>query len=241
MKLAASLAGLLLLAFTPEMHSAAKNCVPDTGCPKDEGPPKCCQPPPCEFWDALLQARARERIIESQGMPDPGQENETARRRFTDKVDQAFSRIREKQPKCPGNSSLGKVPQFRVDPDDPACTVATRVGKSWKQIALGEVLASKTTTACEEVVGARYNSTTLSEARCAAKSADAYHLVLDRYEQARRERVNLEDHLVHYFRVCTIVEDPEIDLLVAENSVRKLKEMVAKKNWPKKTARRSRT
>ena len=51
----------VLLSWATLSFGEAVNCVPDSGCKGEDEPPSCCRPPPCEFFYAVMAARAQVR------------------------------------------------------------------------------------------------------------------------------------------------------------------------------------
>jgi hypothetical protein len=243
---------LLALIVPPPAHSRSvndTNCVPDTGCPKGEGPPKCCEPPECEFWNALEEARARERIhktaqgrfILAFGLEEANQEQLDA---FDKDVTDEIKKIRKKLPKCPSKSKRSPPPIFSVkgedvDGEDKDCRIMTYIGKdkTFRQLELPDAL--QLSNACAELVEAKYESANVGSTYCQVEADSREDRMKEQRERATREKTYLEDQLFHYWSVCTIAPDIEVPEIITKNSVDVLKRFGFKNKWTGKPAKRA--
>jgi len=240
MRILLSFLSLVLLVAASPAVAKSENCVPDMGCPKGEGPPKCCKPPPCEFWNALEEARAIRRTSGSYRFRYTDPEGETSQQnyeQFTKQVNKEVRKIRDKLPKCKLKGKRKNPPIFSLDPENKDCRIMTYADKSFRDLTLPD--AQNVLDGCAEVVESKYESANVGSTYCELEAFSPDDRMKERQERAIREMTVLEDQLFHYWRVCTIAPDAEIPELVVNNSVKVLKRMSSNKKWPKKPAKRA--
>jgi hypothetical protein len=243
---------LLVLIVPMPAHSRSvndTNCVPDTGCPEGEGPPKCCEPPECEFWNALEDARARERLHTraqiSFGLSfadeEVSQKNLDA---FNKEVTDEIREIRKKLPKCPSKSKRSQPPIFSVKGEDPEggekdCRIMTYMqqDKIFRQLGVSD--ATSLSNACEELVQAKYESADVDSTYCQVDADSPVDKVKKALDKAVREKTALEDQLIQYWRACTVAPDFEPAEIITKNSVAVLKKFNFDNKWKGQPAKRA--
>jgi hypothetical protein len=229
----------LIVAALPVL-AGSENCVPDRGCPKGDGPPNCCAPPPCEFWNALEEARAKERIVRTArfGWSDPDAETSQQQyEKFSQQVNDNIRSIRKTFPKCQPKGKRKNPPIFSVDPGNRDCRIMTYVDKSFRELSLLD--AQQVLDGCAEVVEAKYESAYVGSTYCQLEAAAPEDRMKEQQDRATREMTFLEDQLFRYWSVCSIAPDIKAPQIIVNNSVNVLKRMSSSKKWPTKPAKRA--
>jgi hypothetical protein len=225
------------------------NCVPDTGCPDKQGPPQCCEPPECEFWKALEDARARERLhtraqgsfILAFGLEEASQEQLDA---FNKEVTDEIRKIRKKLPKCSSKPKRSQPPLFSVKGEDPEgeekdCRIMTYMQeeKAFRQFELHD--ATKLSNACEELVKAKYESADVDSTYCQVDADSPEDKLKKARDKATKEKTVLEDQLIRYWNVCTVAPDFEPAEIITKNSVAVLRKFNFNNKWKGQPAKRA--
>lgn len=243
---------LLFLIVPMPAHSRKPddpNCVPDTGCPAKQGPPKCCEPPECEFWNALEEADAKVRVISSLRLQYAGAESDMTDQEYDDfnrKLNDEIKKIRAKIPKCKSKSKPKRSPPpvFSVKGADPEggetdCRIMTYMqqNKTFRQLELHD--AQRATTACEELVAAKYESADVDSTYCQINANSPEERAKKHMDKAKREQAILEDQLIRYWNACTVAPDFEPAEIITKNSVAVLKKFNFNNKWKGQPAKRA--
>lgn len=227
---------VLLLASAP-VFAESKNCVPDVGCAEGQEPLKdCCQLPDCEFWNALEEARATRRIISVARLSFPGLEDASAKQdyeQFNKRVRNEVRKIRKTFPKCKVKGKRKNPPIFSLDPENQDCRIMTHYEMNGDKLfrELGVTDAQRVLDGCAEIVEAKYESTYVGSTYCAMEANSPFERMQERQERATREMTVLEDHLIRYWRACTISPDYEPTEVIVNNSVDVLKRFNYYRKW----------
>lgn len=238
MKIQSSLVALLLLIAASHLSAKSRNCVPDTGCPEGKEPLKeCCQEPNCEFWNALEEAKAKEREIKKwRGNYTVDQSAELTQAHFEEfsrRVRDEIQKIRKKLPKCKLKGKRKNPPIFSLAPEDKDCRIMTyyefQGDKLFRDLSLPD--AQQVLDGCAEIVEAKYESAYVGSTYCALEANSPAELMQQREDRATREKTVLEDQLIRYWRACTISPDYEPTEIIVNNSVDVLKRFNYYRKW----------
>lgn len=227
-----------LFAAASPVLAKSRNCVPDEGCPKNKKPlVECCQPPDCEFWNALEEARATERVVKWRRFaaePEAATDvTESHFEEFSKSVRDEIRKIRKDFPKCKLKGKRKNPPIFSLDPANKDCRIMTYLDidgdKLFRELGLPE--AKNMLDGCAEIVEAKFESAYVGSTYCALEANSPSDRMREREERATREKTVLEDQLIRYWRACTISPDFEPAEIIVNNSVDVLKRFNFHNKW----------
>lgn len=240
--LIAVLTGLLCSWQSLPVEAATVDCVPHEGCPKDASSKKkkCCTLPKCEFFYALVLARAE--LDAYQGdflMPLVG--SPTNRQVVNQHLRGALSDARANNRRCPPKDFYIEPPILQVSSAKQCAIESSEVGGS-RSIDFEEFQLRSNT--CAEIVEAAWAQAEQEQFYCNRPYQPDPERDIEtfrkRNEAAARAKVrSLEDSLLQYRRVCTKVSDAKIGRRVAKLGLKALKDDFKKKPKSKKKAKRS--
>lgn len=228
---------VLFLAGSP-VFAESKNCVPDEGCPEGREPLKeCCQQPSCEFWNALEEAKAKERVTRFwRGVHTVDEATEPTRdqfEQFSRQVRDEIRKIRKALPKCKLKGKPKNPPIFSLDPENKDCRIMTYFEKNGDKLFRDLMLADaqRVLDGCAEIVEAKYESAYVGSTYCELEANSPSDLMQQREDRATREKTVLEDQLIRYWRACTVAPDFEPTEIIVNNSADVLKRFNINRKW----------
>lgn len=238
--------GLLGPWHAPSLEAASVDCVPDKGCPKGMKPPKCCALPKCEFFYALMLARAELHAHSgsaqfgalAEALEDP----EGALRSYRQTLGKVLKEARAKNRKCPTKDFYVEPPPLLVLATE-QCGIYSYATGERREIGLDEFQLRSNS--CSEIVEAEWAQALQEQFQCnrpnqpsAWENIDAYR---KRNQSAARVKVrSLEASLLQYRRACTMVTDAKIARHVAKLGLKALDDDYKKKPQGKKKSKRAR-
>jgi hypothetical protein len=216
----AVLASLACLSIPAAVRSEAVDCVPDFGCPKDESPPECCKPPPCEVFDELRFWRSMKKFFQLEtigfAMKESGLDQTKAESLYDSLIKFTVNEPLQMYTCDPESGRRPDILKYEVTKD---CQIGIYQGGSFVPVSRNEFLDYEDT--CSEIVEAKYSRVEAQRDWCLKEQTSGGW-----FDQMLKERVGisaeigrLEDELLHYAGVCSIVFDAEIPRIVAEQGV----------------------